>query len=603
MKCVRFTYPGKGVPHIPDRLALSLGSRVTGKIFIKGDAATEAVTYQEDRGTPISWCGRTNTMRDQETFNDGVRFTPKGVMIGADSRINTDGVTYTGLLILDSGDDDFDLSLGGGNASPTLPRDYIFRIQKTPIAASINRDSASPPVMISSYGATTTTAESGGPLGSNSFVDALGVGKITVHPGYASPQWRVNQLNGTAGQLGEGHELFAIFDSPDVRVTPYSSDNTAGREIVIADASNPAEAAFIYRQAAGGGSMRLKTLDMAGYTAAPMTASALQPNDCAISADGTKLVVGSTTSAINGSGVGISFVVVAFLQSAFQKSIRKAPAIIIKKKKAISLDGLSTSAIDCGVSDATLKIDGPLTLTWAGIVQALIPGGSGTYEVPLLMRSNSYNSVGGTSWGIGALRQSTGKSWGGPFIQTAVTTRWANSLADCRDICRTGILLPVQTPMVLTKVHNGAGRHLVVLNGRLVYQRDLDLTITPLWGGNGGAVSGAPEDIAAYPGGAPNIQSGAGHRTCIGARSTSGAAAYSCNLKGLVYEASVANVAWTLDEIIQEHERILYGTGAAEVTRGLAEKWDAARAYGMKIPALINSANDGAITGGSVVVY
>lgn len=601
MKKVRGTYIGTGVPFLLD-IGVSLGKRVTGFMLVKGDAATDGVMYREDRGVPSSWCGRSNTMLATESFNDGLRFAPGGVQIGADARINTSGVTYYYSLTLDSGDEDFDMSLACGNASPTLPRDYLLRIQKTPIAGLIKRDSNAPPVLFSSYGATTTTAESGGALGSNSFVDSLSTGKITVHAGYTSAQWRVNQLNGTSGQLGEGHELLAFFDSPDIRVTTYVSDGVAGREIVVADQSNPAEEVWVYRQAAGGGSMRFKTLDMVGSAAAPMTAAAVQPTDFSISGDGTKIVVGSTTAAINGSGAGITFVVIAFLQSGFLKSYKAAPSIIIKKKRAIRLDGRSASAIDCGVSDATLKIDGAMTITWAGVVRALSPGASGTYEVPLALRSNSYNTVGDTSYGIGALRQSTGKSWGGPFIQTAVTTRWANSLADCRDICRTGILLPIQVPFAVSKIHDGNGRHLIVLSERLAYQRDLNLTITPLWGGNGGAVSGAPENIAAYPAGAPNIQSGAGHRMTIGARSTSGGAAYSCNLNGLVYEASVANLAWTLDEVIQEHRRILYGTGAAEVTRGLAEKWDADRAFGNRVPALINGANDGTLSGGSVIV-
>lgn len=600
MKKAITTYVGKDVPFLLD-LGFRLGARVTGMAMVKGDAATEAIVYREDRGTPVSWCGRSNTMRDQETLNDGLRFMPGGLMIGADSRINTSGVTYYVSVMLDSGDADFDFSLAMGNASPTLSRDYLFRIQKTPIAGMIKRDSAYAPVMYSTYGACTTNAESGGPLGSNNFVESLSTGKVTVEGGYASSQWRVNQLNGTSGQLGEGHELTAFFESGDIRLTTYTSDGTAGREIQIADASNPAKEVWVWRQAAGGGSMRVKTTDMAGSAAAPMSAAALQANDFAFDSTRTKLVVGSTTAAINGTGAGVTFVVLAFLDSGFAKSYSKAPAIIIRKKQAVRLDGLSTSAIDCGVSDATLKIDGAMTVQFAGVVQALIPGGSGLYEVPLAMRSNAYNTVGGTSWGIGALRQSTGKSWGGPFIQTAVTTRWANSLADCRDICRTGILLPVQKPFVLTKMHNGTGRHLIVLNGRLVYQRDLDLTITPLWGGNGGSVSGAPEDIAAYAGGAPNIASGAGHRTVLGARSTSGTASYSSNLKGLFYEASVANVEWTLDEVVQEHERILYGTSSAAVTRGLAERWDASAAGAATVPAQINSANAGTITGGGVI--
>lgn len=599
MKFVRGKYIGKGIAFVHS-LGFPLGKRVTGLIRIKGDAATAGVRYGEERGIPIHWCGRSNTTTGEESFNDGVRFVPGGILIGADSRINTVDAVYYFLLILDSGDNDFELGLACGNSSPLLPRDYLFRIIKQLIFLEIKRDSTAPPVVATAYGANTSTAEGGGVLGSNNFVDSLGVGKATVHAGYSSAQTRVNQLQGPTALLGEGHELLAIFDSPDVKVTPYDSDNVAGREIVIADASNPAEAVLVYRLATGGGSMRMKTLDMPGSTAAPMTAAALQPNDFAFSADGTKIIVGSTTSAINGSGVGIKFVVVAFLASGFQKSFLKAPGIKVSSKRAVLLDGTTDSGVDCGIDDS-LMINGPGTWTWFGVVRSVVPGGSGTYEVPLMHRGNAYSAVGGASWGLGALRQSTGKSWGGPFVQGVVTTRWANALADCRDICRTGILLPIGRPFALTHVHRGAGQHEYWLDKRLVYQRNLDLTISPLWGGNAGAVSGAPEDIAAYPGGAPNIQSASGHRYTIGARSNGGTAgSFSANLNGLIYEVPVSRAAWTADEIQTTHERMLYGSAAPEVTRDLVGYWSGPASYGNRMTDLIGL-NHGAITGGRVI--
>lgn len=549
MRVIDGSYDGSTNPRV-----FNLGGE-PGHVVCKADAFVSIGHH-----SPTMWCGRSNAIGGFESHNAGCRILDRGFGIGTNATWNTNAVKHHYLAFMRTDNCGFDSFSYMGNATAG---NVIKTPQNKQVAAVIlKRDSVLSSVIatrVSASALATSVATIAG-------VTNLGVGQFTV-----SGEAEVNELNGPAG-IGEEVNALVFYEDPNVKVATWTGDGVTGR--VLASANFDIVGAFIYRVTVGGGSLRFKTRTMSGGSAGPASSATLQANEVEIV--GKNLVAGSSV-ALNGVGVVYGAILVGAGTQALQ-----APAIIRSAgRRAVELTGTS-SYIDCGTADGALMVSGAMTLestaSFLPTLQAALDA-SGTRECPLIARGNGpYGTANGYSWGLNAFRSADGAlAWPGHQLHVCTAERLDNG-PDIRRHWRTGILLPyAPTVFHALAVHRGLGEWELWLNGRLVKQRRIDVQ-------------------AAL--GLPNIQSQSGHRTVIGARNNSGTFASPFKMRHI--NARLYNVALTPDEIRVRAANALFGS-REDVTRGFAEGWNAANAWGTVLPATVSSANNGTITNGEVI--
>jgi len=525
------------------RRTINVGFR-PGKVFVKGDSTVNLAQRTSD-----IWCARTNGLAGVESFLDGVGFFGEEMVIGAHVSVNTSGVRYYWCAIGDDGSDDFDLLsyIGNGQAGNVV----TLKHQKTPIALLTKRDSTAAGVLkvpgVPMASATGSSLSEG--------YSAVSAGSVTLNNVV-----NVNEYD-SAGGLGEGIDTLALYAGSNAKVVTWSA-GTSGQFV---DCGGDPLAALIFRTDASGVPAHFVTRDM--FDAAPVTNLAIAANTAKLAPGG--IVLGSGTTLRTG-----TFHAIVFCRKETTAKV-SAPAIIVRERKAVYLPGRGTAAqIDCGTSDATLRIDGAISIEWYGIAwpdQYNVNTG-----VHLLQRGVGPSATAGAySWGLAGL-QVQDFSWSGPQISAITTDRWNEAAPLDAALWRTGILMPWGRPCQIIHVHEGDGRHLMYLNGEMVKQRRINL--------------------------ATNIVSGAGHRTGFGMRRNTADTAWTQAQRMAVFSGRVYASALSADQVMARFEREVMGSAVGDVVSGLAEAWDASTAAGLLLPAQVNAANNGAISASARVI-
>lgn len=535
------TYPSDG-----SRRTFNLGFRPK-KIYVKGDSTVNLA----QRGTDI-WVGRTNGLAAVDSFLDGVGFFGEQIVIGGHASINTNGVRYYWCAIGDDGSGDHDLVSFMGNA--TAGNVVTLSQQKTPIALLTKRDSTAAAVFkvpgvptVSAIGAAVAECFS-----------AISPGSVTLNNVV-----NVNEYNSASG-LGEGIDMLAVYDGSNAKVVTWTN-GTSGQ---IVDCGGDPMASFIFRSDTTGVPAHFVTRDM--HDAAPVTNVAIETDPLQYRAS---LVPGGIRLGPNSTLRTGTFHALVFCRKDTAAKV-SPPQIIIRDRKAVSLPGRGTSAqVDCGTSDATLKIDGPMSIEWYGI--AWPDQYHSSTGVHLLERGVGPSAtVGAYSWGLAAI-QTQDLGWSGAQLAAVTTNQWAEAAPLDAAVWRTGILMPYGRPCHIMYVHEGNGRHLMYLNGKLVKQRRINL--------------------------ATNIASGAGHRTGFGMRRNAADTGWIQAQKMAIMMGRVYAAALSADQVAARFAREVMGSSESDVLTGLAEWWDARNASGLLLPASVNPANNGTISAGQVI--
>lgn len=526
-----------------NRRTIDLGFR-PGKVFVKGDSTVNLAQRTSD-----IWCARTNGLAGISSFLDGVGFFDEQMVIGAAAGINTSGVHYYWCAIGDDGSSDFDLVsyIGNGAAGNvvTLPTPQM------PVALLTKRDSSAAGVlkvpgvaMASAIGSALSEGYS-----------AVNAGSVTLNNVV-----NVNEYD-SAGGMGEGIDTMAVYPNSNCKVVSWSA-GTSGQFV---DCGGDPLAALIFRTDTSGVPAHFVTRDM--YDAAPVTNLGIAANTATLAPGG--IVLGSAATLRTG-----TFHALVFCRKDTTAKVTP-PAIIVRDRKAVYLPGRGTAAqVDCGTSDATLKIDGAISIEWYGVAW---PDQYNTnVGVHLLERGvGPAATVGAYSWGLAAV-QAQDFGWSGAQLAAITTNQWAEAAPLDAAVWRTGILMPWGRPCHIMHVHEGNGRHLMYLNGHLVKQRRINL--------------------------ATNIVSGAGHRTGFGMRRNTADSAWTQAQRMAILSGRVYAAALSADQVAARFAREVMGSSESDVTTGLAEWWDARNASGTSLPASVNAANNGTISAAGRVI-
>ena len=525
------------------RRTIDVGFRPS-KIYIKGDTAQLLAQRGAD-----TWCARTNSLGADDSFIDGVGFYGEEMLIGAAAEINTSGARYYWCAIGDDGSADFELISYMGNS--TAGHVVTTKQPKTPIAVLTKRDSTAVAVLkvpgVATASATgSSVAECYSEINSGSLVlnDVI----------------NVNEYD-SAGGLGEGIDSLVLYGDSNAKVVTWSS-GTSGRFI---DCGGDPLAALIFRTDTKGVPAHFVTRDM--HNAAPITAATIAANTATLAPGG--IVLGSGVTLRTG-----TFHAIVFCRKDTQYSV-SPPQIIVRNRQGVYLPGRGVTAqVDCGTSDATLKIDGAISIEWYGVCWP--DQYSSNVGSHLLQRGVGPSAtVGAYSWGIAAI-QAQDFSWSGAQLSAITTNQWAETAPLDAAVWRTGVLLPYGKPAHVMAVHEGSGRWLMYLNGQLVKQRRINL--------------------------ATNIVSGAGHRTGFGMRRNTADTAWTQAQRMIILSGRVYAIALSADQVSARFSREVLNSSESDVTTGLAEWWDARHASGVLLPAQVSAENNGTISGSGRII-
>lgn len=525
-----------------NRRTIDLGFR-PAQVFIKGDSTLNIAQRSYE-----TWCARTNTLAASDSFLDGIGFIGESILIGAAATINTNGVRYYWVALGEDGADDFEVLsyIGNGAAGHAITK----AVAKAPIAVLTKRDGTAAAVFkVPGVASVLATGASVAECYSDLSADVLTVTAVT----------NVNEYN-SAGGLGEGIDSFVAYGG-NCRVVTWSS-GASGQFI---DCGGDPLAALIFRTDTTGVPAHFVTRDM--HDAAPITNLGIAANTATLAPGGIVLGSGSTLR------TGTFYALVFCRKDTVAKYT--PPPIVVRERKAVYLPGRGTAAqVDCGTSDATLKIDGAISIEWYGVAW---PDQYNTnVGVHLLERGiGPSGSAGAYSWGLAAV-QVQDLSWSGAQLAAITTNQWNEAAPLDNAVWRTGVLMPWGRPAHIMAVHEGSGRWLMYLNGRLVKQRRINL--------------------------ATNIVSGTGHRTGFGMRRNTADTAWTQAQRMMIMSGRVYAAALTADQVAHRFEREALGSNVADITTGLAEWWDAGDASGTSLPATVNAANNGTISAAGRVV-
>lgn len=514
---------------------------------LKSEAATPLVDWSED-----DWCRRANGLASVDSFQNGIQGYADGVIIGTDARVNTAGVRYYWMAVWRDGSDDLETTQHMGNA--TAGREIMTVIDKMVAAAIIKRDSTRQAVV---KVGTKPTAYLGG---------GVPVECVALHQRgmTLTAQNEVNEYNSAAG-LGEGIRDIFIFQSDTCKIVSWSNTPAAGT--IIGVDGDPL-AALAFSTAGTALVARFLTRDMPAevHAACPVDGTAMQLNEAALVDGGIRL--GSATTLRTAGEI----TALVFCRS--ESIVERAPAVIVKKKKGVFLGGRGTQTyIDCGASDATLKIDGAMTIEWAGILKPS-PGSLDADGTLLTRGAGPANTDGAYSYGLG-IQHIADWGWSGPMFSGIVCGRFGTVAPLDQAVWRSGVNPNFGKFMHVILHHSGNGRWWLMVNGHLAQQRDRNL----------------PQ----------NVISGSGHRTLIGGRPNGGGAV--SNFQRMI-ACLVRTYAgdFSLEDALARTERVLYGsTDVQDVTTGLREDWDFNSATNVLLPATVSASNNGTIVNGRIV--
>lgn len=555
-------------------------------VIARTNSAQGTFIYQ-----PLAWAGRTDRIGALDSAQDGITPIDDGFMIG-NIRVTSAGAAIGNILnettywLAVQDDESNNIDFASWMGTLTDNRVITFpKIQKIH-SVLVKRDSTRSGVFaaVPDLSTDAVTATKGDGTGTGTYIKKL-TDSSGNYPTYNPANITIdnsnesNELNGPAG-LGEGICGIAFKDCEGMQSFKYTGNGAADRVYPL---YGTPIAVLIFSDGTGTTSARFKTDGMATDLAAPSTAAAIVSGQVSFS---TNSLVFPAASPLN-TNLAV-YQGIAFFAQDTPKRIDKELGIIVKNKQAVYLPGQGTlSYVDCGISDATLKIDGAISIEWMGTVQH-----NGNQDFNLICRQDTAATAattnGSWSWGLGGypFQQST-YEWKGPQFIADVTGFWdlGNTLVDIRTMpWRTGILSPFSKPFHVVLTHNGTGTWKLYLNGYLVKQRTIDTT----------AIN------AAYK----NIQSGAGHKTLLGARKSTSASTTIVNPQRMLFNlARVYAAELTAANVYARYTRAAFNaTTYSDVTTSLAAEWDANNAGGALLPDTVNSANNGTIVLGNVIV-
>lgn len=504
------------------------------------------------------WCGRSNVLSATDSYISGAKLTDDGFSLGQGTRMNGSGVAYHYLAVARSAS--FGMSFAGLQGNGASGRVVsIDDATLTPAAVLAKRDSTREGVLQVAANVSALLAGGGTVSGA---ISSLTAGGFTV-----SSSVYVNEYDPGA-ELGEGIDFIA-FESGDHFVATTYTGTGATQDIAL---GFQPKAVLIARISGSTVTARLKIDTMSGDNAKALSdAQAMAAQGITFTATGIQL---SAAASFNTNLV--DHVIIAF--GDHTEATIAAPAVVTTGKKAVLLPGAGVAAhIDCG-TDASLVVDGALTLEWMGGIEPL----RRTSPVPMLWRGDAVTDTAlSCSFALYAngFVGSPG-NWSGPLMAIGCADRidLSTSSTQIRSSWRTGLIPEFGKMNHWVATHDGSGGWNFYKNGRLVRQRTLDLTSVPL----------------------PNIDGQAGHRMMIGGMHNGSSAVNNTQrqrfMLGRVYDAAL-----TPAEVATRFEIAGLGSGGTDPDTNLVEEWDAANASGSSVPATVSSANNGTITGGSVI--
>lgn len=532
------------------------------------------------------WCKRTDAFHNLAAAQSGIQTRDDGFEVGSLVGCNEAGATIYWMALAPSVEDQQSLETVDYMGSGASGRVLNLKTQKAPLAALFKRDSTASGVFWESVQGWATFMDSTSQKSQTAYVQSAAVGSFTL-----SADIRVNEY-GTGN--GEGTSCTVFFPgSTNLTMIQWTGDGTADRVISTGDGRN---IRAIFAQVADGtGGPRLKTQEMPGALIATAKPVALPADNITLS--GSNFILPASAGLNTSARLYTALVWFEENETAIVEQGARAPAVITRRRQAIALPGRTVaSRIDCGTSDATLKIDGTISIEWMGQTQ-YGAGADTTVGDPLWMIARSAgvtgpaaspDTRGNFSFAMAMVRNqgTSAQGWPGPQMMTTVSSFMDLQLnpVHCGYLWRTGILPRRGNPFdhwVYTVSGTGlagaAQACNLYRNGVLVKQRDMVI-----------------------PSGLVGITGGTGHRTVIGAQwdGTNYLKPGRVNFQ----LARVYSVALTAEQVAARYARAAQqSTGYADVTTGLAEEWDAANARGATLAATVNSANNGTIVGGSLV--
>lgn len=501
--------------------------------------------YQPSIHLENNWVSRTNALGALDSFTGGVRFFGRKLVIGNSTRVNASGAKYR-IVVLGAENDDIVTPAWSGNATNGRVIN-LHPMTATPVASWIKRDNTLACVVKGSGNSVVTDGSVVGDM------VTFGAGSLTL-----TADNNVNQWSPGTG-VGEGI-CGVVFGPGSAVVGQYTGTGTAGSINVGCDAS----VVLIYRQD-GTGVARAYVRGAASNLG--KTFDAVAASSGATLINGRLTFTGATS---NGSGVGYNYIAIKHRPVA--STARRAPAIRVSGKKALSLIGRGTAGyVDFGTG---LNINGPITLTWMGHLPGEQQTNTNADNVLLHKVSGLQGSAGAASWGMtAASRVDDGQlSWGGPHM-AIITNQVVGTGANLTLAAwRTGQVVPMGIHHHVA-VHRGGGVWEYWMDGKLLKQRTLATD---------------------------SLVSTNTHRITMGARYNG--SSYVNPARMMAMHASVYSRALSADEIKSLHARERFGSGLyQDITTGLAERWRAENISGATWAAEVDPTNNGTITAGSVI--
>lgn len=549
MSAATGTFIGSGEPRF-----VELGFR-PDILLIK---ASDASTWMQ-MTCDMNWLSRSVPFGSLESIHDAIVLDDSGFQVGTHNDVNKVGATVYWVAM--TADDETVIEtlswMGNAIAGRVIA---LNDTTLTPVCAIVKRDNALPAIW-KAGSAVGTSMQDGVQSGGFDTSIAFNTGAITL-----SEVANVNQLNPPF--TGEGLTGLIFGASSFVAQGSWTGNGSTNRDIPLSFAP---KLLLVQRTSSSGSTAYVVTPDMPAGFASPSSQTAMA--DIGVSLTPAGVHISSATT--NANSEVYSYLAVG------DSGLRPLPNNpTYSGRKAISFPGRGTaSGIDCGRSD-TLNMTAAYSMEWIGSADYSDLEGDGSAGL-MLRGYGSTNSSLNYNWGIYlAVFSEFGHQWSGPSIYTVSYDRIRRG-GDIRPIWRSGILMEFARLCHIAVTHDGNGLWKMYRNGRVIKQRQIDLTTQGQgWTSNTKGFSGLRTVLCNYD--ADNTQ-------------LSGINAQPMRF----VQARLYNRVLTPAEVVQRY-RYEQGEGT-DIASGLVEEWDAANAVNGVITARVNSANNGVIRFGSNV--
>jgi hypothetical protein len=523
--------------------------------------------------SPFTWFSKAYSFDDVPAEAASVEINANGTMtVGTSANVNTSGATYHWFAYKDNGTGGLIERDHAGNTQTT--RSILHSVGYPLKAAWFKRDNTEAAVIalkgrpgFNAVGVASTTCE----IGDN--------GAITVGQGADINIWSTNRGEACT-MIGFGEQSNSVY------VTTYIG---TGAVYNLFTPFENLEAILFFPRGSTGltGAIWMSTL------AATVTLSTTEETattvgaQCVLSVANGRVQLG-TSARVN--QLGTEYVMIAFARRRQGIALSNlAGSRPLKNPKHVQLN--TTSYISCG-SSSSLAINGAISIEWFGAhtapATALAAGSAANdsnTQIPLIWRSNGSDGVvGSVSWGMQMQGPHNGATIQRAGLAVAVTNIVNQPQSGTFDVddnqpWNTGIGLETRQPIHYMCTHDGNGFWNVYVNGKLVKERNRDMTqaTTPR----------------------PNIESGAAHVTAINARFRGGAFQLNSQTQWFM-GARVYNRRLSADEVANNYNS-WFADNNATATGGFVEEWLASGASGTSVPATVSSANNGTIVGPAVI--